>query len=431
MSSTAIIVLLVIVAVIVLGSILKVNYGLLGIVAAFICGVFLVDMSASNVLNTWGTKLFFQMFSVTFFYAFAINNGTLEFLAKKLVYATRKSTFLTPVILFVVCGVIAGIGPGTISTFLIMTPIVMQVAKESGMKPGLAAIALSTGTNAGGWSPLASNGITLRGIIESSGYAADQAVTYGGHLFRNMFLASVVFFAIAYVVYRGWKCKAVEGSETPAAFNKQQKTNLILIVVLTALIILPPVCKSLFGGDFFSGLAKKLDATFLCVIFGVLAIILKVGDEKKAISGVPWKTIIMVCGMGMIISVASEAGVMTYLSDYLGRSFSASALPYVIGIVAAVMSLFSSTMGVVVPTLYPLIFAICSVSGADPVILFSIVPLAATSAGNSPFSLQGGLVQASLDDDKARNRMFMELIVIAVVLSLLSLLMVAIGVVNS
>lgn len=431
MSTTAIVVLLVIVAVIVLGTVLKVNYGLLGIVAAFICGMFMVDMSSGAVMNTWSVKLFFQMFSVTFFYAFAINNGTLELIAKKLVYATRKSAFLTPLILFVVCGIIAGIGPGTISTFLIMTPIVMQVAKESGMKNGLAAIALFCGTNSGGWSPLASNGITLRGIMESTGYAADLSATYGSHLFRNMLVGSIVIFIIAYVVYRGWKCRAVEGGEAPAAFNRQQKTTIVLIILLTALIILPAVCKSIFGGAFFSAAAKKLDAVFLCITFGVLAIIFRVGDEKKALAGVPWKTIIMVCGMGMLVSVAGEAGVMDYLSEYLGRSFSASALPYMFGIIAAVMSLFSSTMGVVVPTLYPLVFAVCSISGADPVILFSIIPLAATSAGCSPLSLSGGLVQAAIEDDKARGRMFMELIVIAVVMTLVSLLLVLLGIVNS
>ena len=63
-------------------------------------------------------------------------------------------------------------------------------------------------------------------------------------------------------------------------------------------------------------------------------------------------------------------------------------------------------------------------------ILFSIVPLAATSAGNSPFSLQGGLVLSALDSDEERNRMFMTLIAIAVALTLLSLLMVAVGIVN-
>jgi len=431
MSTSCILILISIVVVIALGYFLKVNYGLLGIVFAFILGIGLAGTKSSAVINTWGTQLFFQMFSISIFYAFAINNGTLELLAKKLVYATRKTTWLTPIIMFVLCGVIAGIGPGTIATFLIVTPIVMQVAKETGMKPGLAAIALSCGVNSGGWSPIASNGITLRGLIESSGYAADLATVYGAHLFRNMFFISVIFFAVAYVVFKGWTCHAAENAEKPADFNQKQKLNLGFIIAFVALVILPAVGNSLIGGAFFKFLSKLMDATFVAVFFALLCSIFKVGDEKKAITSVPWKTIIMVCGMGMLISVASEAGAMTYLSDYIGGAFTPKALPYVMGIVAAVMSIFSSTMGVVVPTLYPLIFAICAASGADPVILFSIVPIAATSAGNSPFSLQGGLVQSALDDDAERNKMFFTLIIIAVVLSLASLLLIALGVIAS
>lgn len=428
MSTACLIILISVVVVIVLGYVLKINFGLLGIAAAFITGVFIAGLSPSKIMNMWSTKLFFQMFSVTFFYAFAINNGTLEALAKKLAYAARKMSFLIPAILFVVCAVIAGIGPGTISAFLILTPVVMQVGRESGMKPGFAAVCLSCGVNAGGWSPLAVNGITLRGIIESSGYDAAASAAYADTLFRNMLFASVVFFAIAYIVYRGWTCHSADISEKPAPFEKKQRTNLVLIVVMTVLIVVPAVLKG--AGGVFASLSSKLDATFIAVIFGVIAIILKVGDEKKAIAGVPWKTIIMVCGMGMLISVASEAGAMDYLSEYVGKSFSAEALPYIMCIVSAVMSLFSSTMGVVIPTLYPIIYAVCSLSGANPAILFSIVPLAATSAGNSPLSLQGGLVQATLETDEERRRMFIELIVIAVALSLLTMVLVAIGVVN-
>ncbi|MCC8048060.1 MAG: hypothetical protein LIO52_03040 [Oscillospiraceae bacterium] len=245
-----------------------------------------------------------------------------------------------------------------------------------------------------------------------------------------MLVASLIFFIIAYIVFRGWTCHADTGAEKPEAFNRQQRTSIVLIIVFTALVVLPPVFSGLFGGSFFTWLSKKADATLLAICFGVLSIIFKVGDEKKAIAGVPWKTIIMVCGMGVLISVASEAGAMDYISTYMGNSFSAAALPFVMGIVAAVMSLFSSTMGVVVPTLFPLIYAVCAASGANPVILFSIVPLAATSAGNSPFSLQGGLVQSALESDEERSKMFFTLIIVAVVLTILSLALVALGIVN-
>lgn len=428
MSTTCIIILISIIIVIVLGALLKINFGLLGIAAAFLCGCLIADMKPGDVLSMWNTKLFFQMFSITFFYAFAINNGTLELLSKKLVYATRKASFLIPIILFVVAAILAGIGPGTISMFLIITPIIMQVAKETGMKLSLAAIVTGFGVNAGGWSPLTVNGIALRGIMESSGYDTAMASHFGMMLFRNMLLSSVIFFAIAYIVCKGWKCKAIN-YEKVDAFNPKQKISLALIIIFTILIVLPPALENIAGGSFFSTMTNKLDATFLAVIFGVISIICKVEDEKKAISSVPWKTIIMVCGMGMIISVASEAGAMTYISEFIGQNFAVQVLPYVMCLVAAVMSLFSSTMGVVVPTLYPIIGAVCAASGANPALLFSVVPIGATSAGNSPFSLFGGLVQAPLDD-KDKNKMFFELIIIAIVSTLFTLALIGIGIIR-
>ncbi|MGN1001209.1 MAG: SLC13 family permease, partial [Oscillospiraceae bacterium] len=343
MSTTCIIILVSILVVIILGYTLKINYGLLGICFAFICGCLIAGYSPSKVMGMWGTKVFFQMFSIAFFYAFAINNGTMELLAKKLVYAARNTTFLIPLILFLVGAVLAGIGPGSISMFLILIPIIMQVAKETNMHPLLAAVVAVSGINAGAWSPICVNGITVLGLIEAAGYTAEEASHYSNVIFRNAIIVSFLFFVIAYVIFRGWKCTPAH-TEKPDAFSKQQKTSLILIIIMTAILVLPSVLKNIFGGTALTWLAGKVDATFLAIIFGVISIILKVGDEKKAIASVPWKTIIMVCGMSMLISVASEAGATQFLSDYLGNSFSASALPYVMAIVAAVMSIFSSTM---------------------------------------------------------------------------------------
>lgn len=429
MSTTCIIILLSILVVIILGYVLKINYGFLGIAFAFICGCLIAGYSPGKVMNMWGTKVFFQMFSVAFFYAFAINNGTMELLAKKLVHAARNTTFLIPIILFFVGAVLAGIGPSSISMFLILIPIIMQIAKETNMHPVLAAVVAVSGINAGAWSPICVNGITVLGLIESAGYTAEEAAHYSGVLFRNAMIASFLFFVLAYVIFRGWKCTAAH-SEKPADFNREQKTSLVLIVILTAILVVPNVLNGIFGGAALKWICGKIDATFLAIIFGVLSIIFKVGDEKKAIAAIPWKTIIMVCGISMLISVASEAGATAFLSDYLGNSFSASALPYVMAIVAAIMSIFSSTMGVVIPTIYPIIFAICSASGANPGILFSAVAISAAYSGSSPFSLFGGLVMSALDDEQ-KDKMFISLIVMAVAFTLLTLVFIAVGIIRN
>ena len=429
MTTECIVILVSILVVIVLGYFLKINYGFLGIIFAFIGGCMICGFSASKVIGFWPTRLFFQMFSVTFFYAFALNNGTMEALTKKLVYVSRKSAAMIPFLLFLVGGVLAGIGPGSISMFLILVPVIMQVGRQVGMHPILAAVTASCGINAGAWGPLAVNGITIRGLIETSGYSAEQATAFGMVEWRNMAVASIVIFVIVYLITKGWKCHALS-AEKPAAFTKEQTRSVALIAILTALLIIPPALNSMIGGPAFKWLATNLDATFLAILFGVLSIIFKVGDEKKAIANVPWPVIIMVGGMGMLISVAAEAGAMTYLSEYISGNLSVAAIPYAICIVAGVMSVFSSTMGVVVPTLYPIIFAICTATGASPALLFSIVPISAANAGTSPFSLFGGLAMASTDE-KDKDKMFMYLLIVAIASVLLVCLLTAVGIINS
>jgi di/tricarboxylate transporter len=412
MSAGSIIILISIVVAIAIGYITKVNFGFIGIAFAFLFGCLIADLSPGKVIGLWPSKLFFQMFTVTFFYAFAIKNGTLELLARKLVHSMKNVSFLVPVILWLVGFVLAGIGPGSIAMFLVLSPMIMQVAKETEMNPALAAVVMGTGVNTGAWSPIAVNGIVTRGLIETAGFGAEEAYAYSLVVWRNMIIASVIIFILCYFIFKGYKCKAMS-AEKSVAFNQQQKTSLILIFTMTGLLIIPAILKWMIGGSAISWFAGKMEVTFLAIIFGIISVFCKVGSEKDAIADVPWKTIIMVCGMGMLVATASEAGALAYLSDYIGRSFSADVIPYVMCIVAGIMSIFASTMGVVVPTLYPLIYAISAASGAMPALLFSVVPISAGYTGMSPFSLAGGLAMAAAEDSK-KEKLFIVLIIVAI-----------------
>ena len=425
---TVIIILAFVVAVCALGHVFKINYGLLGIIFAFIAGCLVCGFSPNTVIGFWSTKLFFQMFSITFFYAFAINNGTLDVLTKKLVYSARNTTFLIPIIMFLVAAILTGIGPGSISMILILVPIVSQVSKHVGLHPAMNAIMLITGVSAGCWSPICVSGLTIRGLIEAVGYSVEEANIYSSIVFRNAVIASSIMFVVAYIVFRAWKCRTYV-TDQPDPFTKQQKMSLTLIVVLTVLLTLPPVMNSLVGTPFFKWATTNFDPTFLAVIFGVISIFLKLGDEKKTILSVPWNTIIMVCGMGMIISVASEAGTMTYLSEFITRSFPAPLIPLIMALVAGIMSVFFSTIGVVVPALYPVIFSMSAATGASPALLFSLVPIASGYTGSSPFSLFGAMIVASAEE-KDKPKLFLQLLLVAGSALLSIVVLAAVGVIS-
>ena len=429
MPTVCIIILLSIFAAIVLGFVTKINVGWFSIAFAFILGCFLAGLSVGKVTDLWPTKLFFQLLSVTFFFAFAVNNGTLELIARKALYLTRKRPFLVPIVMWIIGFVLAGIGPGSVAMMLILSPVVQRLADECDMDPALACISMITGINSGAWSPIAVNGITTKGLMEASGYSAQDAAEYTVGVWGNMIVVSIIMFLIFYVVFRGWRCRASRLAGKPEPFNKNQKVNVTLILVMLLLVLVPYFISGVTVNAAVSAFATKLDITYLSVVFAIIAMFLKLGDEKQAIAAVPWKMIITICGVGMLVAVASEAGTMAYLSEYIGRSFSPAVLPFVMALISGVMSLFSSTMGVVIPTLYPLIYAICTASGASPLMLFSVVPIASGYTGISPFSSVGGMSMANIREEKYDSA-FIKLLISAFATIAISLLCIAIGIIR-
>lgn len=428
MPTVCIVILISIVAAIVLGFVTKINVGWFSIAFAFILGCFLAGLSVGKVTGLWPTKMFFQLLTVTFFFAFAVNNGTLELVARKALYLARNRAFLIPFVIWIIGFVLAGIGPGSVAMMLILSPVVQRLADECDLDPALACISMITGINSGAWSPIAVNGITTHGLIEASGYSAAEAAEFTVGVWRNMIFASVVMFLIFYVIYRGWRCKAHHTSK-PEAFNKKQKLNVALVVIMLVIVLVPYFLRGVTGNAAISKFANNLDITYLSVVFAIIAMFLKLGDEKQALAGVPWKMVITICGVGMLVSVASEAGTLAYLSEYISRSFSPAALPYVMAIIAGIMSIFSSTMGVVIPTLYPLIYAICTASGASPLMLFSVVPVASGYTGISPFSSVGGMSMANIREEKY-NSTFIKLLISSIATIGITLLCILIKVIN-
>lgn len=428
MSTVAVISLISIVVVIILGSIFKVNYGILALVAAFICGCFLADMTPSDVIGLWGTKLFIQMFSITFFYSFSANNGTLQLLAEKVVYATRKIPWSIPIVLFFVGAFCAGIGPGSIAAYMILIPVYMKISRQCQMKLPLAAIVAAHGVLAGSWTIISVNGITIAGILESCGYSANEAAVLVNILWKNMAIYNIGLFIIAYIIFKGWKC-VVPNVNRPDPFNKKQRITILLMVLLLASVIIFQLLQIIANNSIITWIADKADISMLALLFGCIASLCKLGDEKEIFLSIPWKTIIMVCGMGVLISVASEIGVMEAISNFVSNSFTTQIIPFVLCVIAGIMSLFSSTMGVVVPTLFPIAISIALTGDGNISLFLSAIVMGSVSTGDSPFSLCGGLIQAgTADEDK--NRIFYTLIIIAFAALIWALMLILLGVIS-
>ena len=156
-------------------------------------------------------------------------------------------------------------------------------------------------------------------------------------------------------------------------------------------------------------LDKAIDVGLVAVVFAVLALLMNLGDEKEVIKKVPWGTLIMICGVGMLISVAIKAGTVKLIAGFVTDTIPAPVVPIVMAAIGGFMSFFSSTMGVVTPALFPLVPNLAEASGIDAAVLFSAIVIGAQATAISPFSSGGSLVLSTVSEEE-RVDMFGKLI---------------------
>lgn len=153
------------------------------------------------------------------------------------------------------------------------------------------------------------------------------------------------------------------------------------------------------------------------MIFATIALLMKLAPQKEIIAKVPWNTILMIAGAGMLIAVAVQAGTIDMLSQWIGGNVPVFLIPVAFSIVGAIMSFFSSTTGVVCPALFPLIPGLAAATGINPVALFTCTVLGAQSSAISPFSSGGSLIIGSCGNEEERTTLFNRFLFFAVPIS--------------
>jgi di/tricarboxylate transporter len=177
-------------------------------------------------------------------------------------------------------------------------------------------------------------------------------------------------------------------AKEPTAFNAKQKATLLLMLLMVVLVFsLPLAQKAVPDSPMLLLIDSKLDMGLIASLFSIIAWMLKLGDCRHAMASVPWGTLILICGISMLISMTINAGAVTGLFSWL--------VPVLFGVVAAVISFFSSTLAVVTPALFPLVPPIAPEAGLDPMILFIAIVVGAQSTSISPFSTGGCLIICS------------------------------------
>ena len=402
---------------------LNINTGIVGIIFAFILGFFIPDPNgtgtymlsdpaagAATLIGGWSTSLFFMVMGMTLLFAIAKLNKTLEVVSQRLIALAAGKTKLLPFIFFVLSLILAGIGPGNIAVCALILPIGLEVARKEKINPLLMATMIISGSNAGGLSPIAPTGLIGINLAEQVGVANS-----GMHTFIEMIKAQFIFAVFMYIILGGWKLP-----NRPSTKKKEgHKLNLAQIETLIVIFLVV-----------FSLIAFSTDVGFTGFLGAVVLLLLGAADEKKALEGVPWSTLIMICGVGVLVNVVSISGGITTLSDALASIMTGSTAGALMTVMGGLLSLVSSASGVAMPTLIATIPGMVEQLPVDPSVLITGVILGAHVVTTSPMSTLGGLAIASSNEAINRNKFFIQLLCVGIGGLVFGALLVFIGIVG-
>lgn len=370
----------------------NVNTGIIGIAVAFILGQFLFGINASEIINGWPTNLFFTLLGITFLFSIAKVNKTLELISKKVCILAKGNTKLLPIIIFIMSGVMAALGPGPIAVTALMAPISMKLAGDENISELLMGTMTISGSLAGGLSPLSPSGIVANTLAMEQGLDTKKTV------FLSTFVVMIIMGAIFYIIFGGYKVKRGKiNSEKVMDFDLNQKITLIVLLLVIVGILF-------FDLDI--GLTAFLGSTIL--------LLLKVADEKESILGIPWTTLLLVSGLAVLVRVVSIAGGIEVLSNILANIMSKRTASGILAVTSGLMSLVSSASGVVMPTLIPTVPNIVAQVGVSPYALIAGIVVGAHMVTFSPLSTLGALTLASATEKSDKQKLFVQLLTIGI-----------------
>ena len=357
------------------------NVGVLALALAWIVGVYLGSMSLNDVLSGFPVQLFLTLAGVTLMFTQAQLNGTLDRVAHAAVRVCRGNAGLIPVMFFVLGSIIASLGPGNVATAAMLAPMAMAVATRAAIPPFLMAIMVGNGAQSGALSPVAPTGIIVTGLMDKIGLGGFEMRTYIANLLAHAIIAFGGYFLLG-----GLKLfkNVYTGGEQDAESTRLNRSHWVTLAVIGVVLVFVLFRNANIGMAAFTGAV---------VLAG-----LRVADHETAIRKMPWIPILMVSGVSVLVALLEKTGGLDLFTEILAKFATSGTLTGVIAFVTGVISVYSSTSGVVLPAFLPTVPGLIARLGGDPFGVASSMNIGAHLVDMSPLSTTGAMCIAGISD---------------------------------
>jgi di/tricarboxylate transporter len=406
--SLEIITLIVLLSMFIIGSVISVNMGVLGIVAAFIVGTYVSGLSIDDLYAAFPVDMFILLAGVTYLFAIALKNGTLDLIISGGLKLVKGNVGLLPWVLFFLSALLSAVGASTVAVGPILFPIALRLAFQHKINPILMGTLISTGMYAGSFSPLNIFGLVVNGIMESEKIPHSPIM-----LFINCFIFYVLISVVVFLAFGGLRllkhhnnrsvlevAAAVEGGNSAVIKTNDHGATWYKIATLFGIGLLITLA-----------LAFKMNMGFGALMIGLVLALMAPKDQGDIIKQMPWGVMLMVCGIMTYVGVMEKVGTMEFMTNQIaaiGNPVMASLMAsYVGGIVSA----FASTTGFLAAVI-PLSAPILQDPTMSSIGVVSALAVAASVVDISPFSTNGALIMANVQGVNERL-FFRKLLMIA------------------
>jgi di/tricarboxylate transporter len=442
----------------VIATILPVNIGVLAFTAAFLVGTLVADQSTDDIIAGFPSDLFLTLVGITFLFAVAQNNGTVDWLVELAVRAVRGRIGTIPWIMFALAAMLTAVGAVSPGAVAIIAPIALGFAVQYHISPLLMGLMVIHGAQAGGFSPISIYGGITNGVVEEAGLPLNEIATFLASLFVNLAVAVLLYMVLGGRDLLRRRAEVTEGpvgaaAESPGAGGGEddrpaegtaphvgvaagqrgaqfygdaemearteerelerapgggpepapdeppQPSRAYQLLTVAGILILAALT-----------LFFEVDIGFAAITIALVLVLISPQLQKGAVGQVTWPEILLITGVGTYVGVLQEMGTI----DYVGEAVAGLASPLLVALllcfIGAVVSAFASStavLGSLIPLAVPFLQA---GTGVGPVGFIAAMAVSSTIVDVSPFSTNGALVLANAPQSVDKNRFFRQLV---------------------
>lgn len=424
--------LLVLGAIILVGTWKSVHIGILALVAAFGVGVLLDGQSIKDVMSGFPVSLLILLLGITYLFAIVRESGVIDWIVQKTLGLLGGRVFAIPWVFFFLAAVLGSMGSSL--TSLALAPIAMIFAGKHRLHPLLMALTIVLGGGAGGFAPTSLFGIIANGIAAENGITPAPWLLFGA-----AFAVNLVLFAGAFVVlglrtrdnsdtvegdHGGtvpeWPLRGpsvpggtgssasqsprtqggavttaapvqIDGSVVVAKLSGYQLVCLFAVAVLMGLVVA------------FMFLDIESDVGVLALALALVISIFNPERTREAVKGVDWSTILLVGGILTYVSVMQRMGTVELLGHAAESVGSPLLAALALCLVAAFVSAFASTTGIL-GALIPLAVPVIAIGGLPGYGLIIAIAISSNLVDSTPFSSPGATCIANAEPSQ-RSRL--------------------------